>query len=69
LISKLNTFMQIALVVIVLSEQAIGTSFPGAIAILVYAVLVTTVASGGHYLWAWGINKDIEQVHGSPPHD
>ena len=64
-ISKLNTFVQIALVVIVLLEQAVGMSYPGVIAAFVYAVLITTVASGGHYLWAWGIMKDIEPVRDS----
>jgi len=64
-ISKFNTFMQIALVVVVLLEQAIGASYPGLIQLLVYVVLITTVASGGHYLWTWGIMKDIEPVRGS----
>ncbi len=61
-ISKLNTVMQIALVVVVLLDQAVAASYPQVITFLVYAVLVTTVASGGHYLWAWGIMKDIEQA-------
>lgn len=60
-ISKFNTFMQIALVVIVLAEQAIGTSYPRIIMALAYIVFVTTVASGGHYLWTWGVMKDIER--------
>jgi cardiolipin synthase (CMP-forming) len=60
-ISKFNTFMQIALVVIVLTEQAIGISYPRLIMLLAYSVFVTTVASGGHYLWTWGIMKDIER--------
>jgi|RifCSP16_1_1023843.scaffolds.fasta_scaffold165574_1 cardiolipin synthase len=64
-ISKLNTFMQIAMIVIVLTQQAIGMSYPNVIESLVYAVLVTTVASGGHYLWTWGIMKDIEHVRAS----
>lgn len=68
-ISKLNTFLQIALVVIVLFEQAIGASYPRVIASFVYAVLITTAASGGHYLWAWGIMKDIEQVRASQRHE
>ena len=64
-ISKLNTFMQIAMIVIVLTQQAIAMSYPNVIESLVYAVLVTTVASGGHYLWTWGIMKDIEHVRAS----
>lgn len=68
-ISKINTFMQIALVVAVLLEQAIGASYPGVIQLLVYTVLVTTVASGGHYLWTWGIMKEIEPGGRSSPHE
>jgi cardiolipin synthase (CMP-forming) len=59
-LSKLNTFMQIALVVAVLLEQATNSHYPLAIRGLVYAVFVTTVASGAHYLWAWGVMKEIE---------
>jgi cardiolipin synthase (CMP-forming) len=68
-ISKLNTFVQIALVVLVLLQQAIEISYPNIIAILAYAVLVTTVASGGHYLWTWGIMKDIEPARDSGRHE
>jgi cardiolipin synthase (CMP-forming) len=63
-LSKLNTFAQIALVVAVLLQQALEVSYPEATRALVYAVLVTTVASGGHYLWTWGIMKDIEPANG-----
>lgn len=59
-LSKLNTVTQILLVAAVLVEQAAQFSYPGAINILVYAVLVTTVASGAHYLWIWGVMKEIE---------
>lgn len=62
-ISKFNTFMQIALVVTVLSEQAIDIAFPHVVMILAYVVFVTTVASGGHYLWTWGIMKEVESAH------
>ena len=64
-LSKINTFMQIALVVAVLLEQAIGASYPILILGLAYAVLLTTLASGGHYLWTWGMMKDIEPARGS----
>lgn len=59
-LSKFNTFMQIALVVAVLVDQATGSLHPDAIRALVYIVLLTTVASGGHYLWTWGVMKEIE---------
>lgn len=66
-ISKLNTFMQILLVVFVLAEKAFLWQVAYAEMFLVFGVLATTVASGGHYLWAWGVVKDIEVA--SAPHD
>lgn len=68
-ISKFNTFMQIALVVIVLFEQAFDIAYPQVITILAYLVFVTTVASGGHYLWTWGIMKDVEPARDSKDHE
>jgi cardiolipin synthase len=59
ILSKLNTLMQIALVAVILAQQAAGWAWPPAEA-LVYVVLVTTVVSGAHYLWLWMIVKDIE---------
>jgi cardiolipin synthase len=61
-LSKLNTLMQIALVIAVLAEQAGLVVVPGLIALLAPAVLATTVASGAHYLWTWGVLRDIETV-------
>jgi len=58
-LSKLNTVTQILLVAAVLVEQAAALFYPGAVTALVYAVLVTTVASGGHYVWTWGVMKEI----------
>lgn len=68
-LSKINTFMQIALVVAVLLEQAIGAAYPMLIQALVYAVLGTTVASGGHYLWTWGVMKELEPHRDSRRHE
>lgn len=59
-LSKVNTFLQIALVVAVLAEQATANDFPIVTDALVYGVFVTTVASGAHYLWTWGVMKEIE---------
>jgi cardiolipin synthase len=59
ILSKLNTLMQIALVAVILAQQAAGWAWLPAEA-LVYVVLVTTVVSGAHYLWLWMIVKDIE---------
>lgn len=63
-LSKFNTLMQIVLVAVVLVQQATGIGYPGAVDVLVYAVLVTTVVSGVHYLWTWGFMKDIESAGG-----
>ena len=30
--------------------------------LLIYAVLLTTVASGGHYLWTWLVIKQVEPL-------
>jgi cardiolipin synthase len=60
LLSKGNTFVQIVLVIAVLVQQAAGFSYPPLIEALVYAVLATTVASGAHYLWVWGVLKEIK---------
>ena len=59
-LSKINTLLQIVLVVAVLLEQAAGRNYPDAIQALVYAVLISTVASGAHYLWVWGVMKQVE---------
>jgi len=69
ILSKLNTLMQIALVAVILTQQAAGLAWPLA-EILVYVVLTTTVVSGAHYLWLWLIVKDIEPAQsGEHRHD
>jgi cardiolipin synthase len=68
-LSKFNTLMQITLVVVVLLAQAIGAAYDTVIRLLAYAVLATTVASGAHYLWTWGVMKDIESARGSGRHE
>lgn len=62
ILSKLNTLMQIALVAVILAQQAAGLAWPLA-ETLVYIVLATTVLSGAHYTWSWIIMKDIEPAH------
>ncbi len=59
-VSKFNTFAQILLVIFLLAERAFGFHVPHVQAALVFAVLVTTIASGGHYLWTWGVVREIE---------
>jgi cardiolipin synthase len=61
-LSKFNTFMQITLVIVILTQQALHWVYPPAIEALIYAVLLTTVASGGHYLWTWLVIKQVEPL-------
>jgi len=61
-LSKLNTFMQIALIVVILAQQAMQLIYPLVVDVLIYAVLLTTVASSLHYLWTWLVMKDLEPV-------
>lgn len=53
LISKINTAMQIALVTLVLARVGLGFDDFGFSRVLVAAVAVTTVLSGGAYLVYW----------------
>ncbi|KAA5612355.1 CDP-alcohol phosphatidyltransferase family protein [Rhodovastum atsumiense] len=51
LISKLNTFLQLALVAVVLLLSAFDRSWPWLSTTLIWAVAASTLASGGAYLW------------------
>ena len=53
LISKLNTLLQILLILLVIVQQAIAWGQPGWIDILTYAVTVTVVWSGRDYVITW----------------
>lgn len=69
ILSKTNTLMQVVLVLAVLARMA--ALLPAAIPLdwLVYATFATTVASGLHYLWIWGVMKHVEpeqQGRGGP---
>ncbi len=61
-ISKLNTFLQIALVVVVLVEQSEWARAPWATDGLIWAVVITTLLSGGHYVWIWAIRRERQRV-------
>jgi cardiolipin synthase len=69
LISKLNTILQIGLVLAVLSVEALGWPPAAWLAPFAWTVLSSTVASGLHYLWAWAVHRDIEHVHVENRHD
>jgi cardiolipin synthase len=62
LLSKFNTLMQIALVIVILLQQALTMVYPVMVEGLVYMVMATTVASGVHYVWLWGMRKEVEPV-------
>jgi cardiolipin synthase len=66
-LSKLNTFMQITLVVAILAQQAGLFALTPVVQALIYAVFVTTVSSGVHYLWIWIVMKEIEPAE--TPHE
>jgi cardiolipin synthase len=59
--SKVNTFLQIALVVFVLVEKSgwLTTPFPMVIDAMIIGVVVTSVFSGSQYVWRWGIKRDL----------
>lgn len=59
-LSKLNTFVQITLVVAILAHQAGLLPLASVVQGLIYVVFATTVSSGIHYLWVWVVMKDIE---------
>lgn len=54
LLSKINTTCQILLVLAVLLAQLFAKLPGGLVDGLVILTAVTTVASGAHYVWAWG---------------
>lgn len=54
LISKLNTLVQLVLIVAVLTDQAIGAVPSSMLDLLIVATLLTTVVSGVMYVYLWG---------------
>lgn len=51
--SKLNTFSQIVLVVVVLINSAQWLALDNIINLLIYFVALTTLYSGSRYIWMW----------------
>lgn len=62
LLSKLNTFSQIALVLGILLQQSLAWQGQGVIDVALYFVLFTTVSSFVHYLWIWLVKKEITSI-------
>lgn len=68
LLSKFNTLMQVVLVVAVLVQQAAVLPLaPWLVDGLIYLTLATTIGSGLHYLWSWGVMRRIEPEQDRSP--
>ena len=63
--SKLNTFLQIVLVVVVLIERAGWLALGPAQLLLVFGVIATSLVSGVLYVWLWGFQRKV--VHENQP--
>jgi cardiolipin synthase len=57
LLSKFNTLAQILLVLAVLVDAVVSFGVPLLLDGLIYIVFATTVASGVHYVWVWGVQR------------
>ena len=57
-LSKANTVFQISLVGVVLAQAAAWFQTPIVVDALIVVVSVTTVLSGAHYVWVWGLGKE-----------
>ena len=62
--SKINTALQILLVIVVLFDKAIMTLPEFAILGLIYLVLLTTIVSLVDYSWYWG-NRAWKKKYGT----
>jgi cardiolipin synthase len=49
-------------VIVILTQQALQWMYPPLIETFIYAVLLTTVISGLHYLWIWMVVKEVEPI-------
>lgn len=54
MLSKINTGMQILLILVVLFDAGVMSVPSWMIGVLVYTVLATIVLSGVNYIWIWG---------------
>ena len=66
-LSKFNTFLQITLVVAILVQQAMALPLALLVQILIYGVFITTVSSGVHYVWIWGVKREPDAESDSTP--
>ncbi len=58
LTSKTNTFLQITFVIAVLLNNTSWLFIPYLTETLMFAVAISTVASGTQYVWVWAIRKE-----------
>ncbi len=61
-VSKLNTTLQIALVLLVVFSNGVYALPDMLIIVLVYSVCITTILSGLDYVWTWG-RKAVQARH------
>ncbi|MBE9516359.1 MAG: CDP-alcohol phosphatidyltransferase family protein [Proteobacteria bacterium] len=61
-LSKFNTVMQIVLVLIILVQRSYGIDMPLLNTILFVVVLLTTIASGFHYIWLWLVKHEVSSA-------
>jgi len=59
--SKVNTFMQIMLVILVLVERAEILNLSGLISVLIWIVTMTTIISGFQYVLEWVIRREQDE--------
>ena len=62
-VSKLNTFAQILLILAVMFSQAFRQLPDFWMDALIYAVLLTTLWSGFDYVWTWGRRAWLRRAH------
>jgi cardiolipin synthase len=67
MISKVNTVAQIALVAVVLADNAFSISLANVTALLVVATALLTIGSAGVYVRDWVRHMSGEASGGSPP--
>jgi len=63
IISKINTFVQIVLVVSVVADQVFHFLPDGSIVALIWITFATTVSSGADYVWVWS-KRAQQATHG-----
>ncbi|MBF0255363.1 MAG: CDP-alcohol phosphatidyltransferase family protein [Gammaproteobacteria bacterium] len=64
IVSKINTFMQIVLVLAVVLAQIFSQLPDGTLTALIWVTLATTLTSGMDYVWEWS-KRAREAVHGN----